>query len=142
MNTNININTNKTHTNNTKTKNIYANYQKAIQTKLTKNLLDLIVLQLINQQAMHGYQIITKTHQIFGANFGPSTIYPLLTKLEKKGYLHSNWNMNAEKPCKVFTITTTGKNIITYTENSLNNICKTIQKTENTQPTTPYTYIH
>ena len=36
------------------------NYQKEIQTKLTKGLLDLIVLQLLEQEPMHGYQLISK----------------------------------------------------------------------------------
>jgi PadR family transcriptional regulator PadR len=107
------------------------NYQKEIQNKLTKNLLDMIVLQILNQQPMHGYQIITKTRKTFGIYFGPSTIYPLLTNLKKKGYLNSLWDMTAEKPRKIFTITSIGKNILKFTENSLGTICKTITPTEN-----------
>jgi len=112
-------------------------YQKEIQTKLTKSLLDMIVLQLINQEAMHGYQIITKTRKAFGTYFGPSTIYPLLSNLEKKGYIHSTWTMTTEKPRKIFTITATGKNILKFTEKSLNTICKTIHSTEKPLKNTP-----
>ena len=115
---------------------IYSNkHQKEIQTKLTKSLLDLIVLQQINQEPMHGYQILTKTKKIFGTYFGPSTIYPLLTSLEKKGYLNSTWNMTTDKPRKVFSITTAGKNILKFTENSLNTLCKTLHTTEKTLQT-------
>lgn len=115
---------------------IYSNkHQKEIQTKLTKSLLDLIVLQQINQEPMHGYQILTKTKKIFGTYFGPSTIYPLLTSLEKKGYLNSTWNMTTDKPRKVFSITTAGKNILKFTENSLNTLCKTLHTTEKTPQT-------
>jgi len=111
---------------------LYVNkHQKEIQTKLIKSLLDLIVLQQINQTPMHGYQIITQTHKTFGTHFGPSTIYPLLTNLEKKGYLNSTWNMTAEKPRKIFNITTTGKNILKLTENTLNNLYKTIHIPKN-----------
>jgi PadR family transcriptional regulator PadR len=108
------------------------NNQKEIQNKHTKNLLEMIVLQILNQQPMHGYQIITKTRKTFGIYFGPSTIYPLLTTLERKGYLNSIWDMTAEKPRKIFTITSVGKNILKFTENSLGIICKTItpQKTK------------
>jgi len=101
-------------------------HQKEIQTKLIKSLLDLIVLQQINQTPMHGYQIITQTRKTFNTYFGPSTIYPLLTSLEKKGYLNSTWNMAAEKPRKIFSITTVGKNVLKLTENTLNNLYKTI----------------
>ena len=60
------------------------NYQKEIQTKLTKGLLDMIILQFLDEQPMHGYQIITKTRKTFGIYFGPSTIYPLLGNLRKE----------------------------------------------------------
>ena len=60
------------------------NLQKDVQTKLAKGLLDLIVLQFLSSQPMHGYQIITKIRKNFGIYFGPSTIYPLLATLEKK----------------------------------------------------------
>jgi len=36
------------------------NNAKEVQVKLMKGLLDLIVLQFLNTQPMHGYQIITK----------------------------------------------------------------------------------
>jgi PadR family transcriptional regulator PadR len=112
------------------------NYQKEIQNKLTKSLIDMIILQNLNQQPMHGYQIITKTRKTFGIYFSPSTIYPLLTTLEKKGYLNSLWDTTAEKPRKIFTITSAGKNILKFTENSLGTICKTIHSPQ-TNKTTP-----
>jgi Transcriptional regulator PadR-like family len=54
------------------------NYQKETQTKLTKGLLDMIILEYLNKESMHGYQVITKIRKEFGIYFGPSTIYPLL----------------------------------------------------------------
>jgi len=102
------------------------NYQKEIQTKLTKGLLDMIILQILDQQPMHGYQIIMKIRKSFGVYFGPSTIYPLLGELEKKGYLKSTWNMDSERPRKVYQITKEGSTILSYTEGSLNIICKTM----------------
>jgi PadR family transcriptional regulator PadR len=102
------------------------NLQKEIQTKLTKGLLDLIVLQLIDLQPMHGYQIITKIRRSFGVYFGPSTVYPLLTSLEKKGYVASRWNMESARPRKVYELTNEGKNLLSFTANSLNVLCKTI----------------
>ncbi len=107
------------------------NYQKEIQTKLAKGLLDMIVLQFLDAQPMHGYQVITKIRKSFGIYFGPSTVYPLLSSLEKKGYLKSAWNMDSEKPRKVFTITTTGQTMLKFTESSLGMICRTLQTCEN-----------
>jgi PadR family transcriptional regulator PadR len=103
-----------------------ANPQKEVQVKLMKGLLDLIVLQFLNTQPMHGYQIITKIRKSFGVYFGPSTIYPLLAQLEKKGYVNSQWNMNNERPRKTYNLTNEGQNLLNFTENSLSIICKKI----------------
>jgi PadR family transcriptional regulator PadR len=100
--------------------------QKEIQTKLMKGLLDLIVLQFLSVQPMHGYQIITKIRKSFGVYFGPSTIYPLLGTLEKKGYVSSIWNMDNERPRKVYELTNEGENLLNFTEDSLNFICRRI----------------
>jgi PadR family transcriptional regulator PadR len=100
------------------------NYQKETQIKLTKGLLDMIVLQYLDQQPMHGYQVITKIRKGFGIYFGPSTVYPLLGLMEKKGYVKSTWNMGTERPRKVYKLTNEGKNVLSFTESSLNLICK------------------
>jgi len=100
------------------------NYQKEAQTKLTKGLLDMIILQYLDKESMHGYQLITKIRKGFGVYFGPSTIYPLLGTLEKKGFVNSEWNMNSERPRKVYKLTNEGKNVLSFTESSLNLICK------------------
>lgn len=108
------------------------NIQKEVQAKLAKGLLDLIVLQFLSAQPMHGYQIITKIRKSFGVYFGPSTIYPLLAQLEKKGYVNSQWNMNNERPRKTYNLTNEGKNLLNFTESSLNFICKKISTTTST----------
>jgi DNA-binding PadR family transcriptional regulator len=102
------------------------NNTKEVQIKLMKGLLDLIVLQFLSAQPMHGYQIITKIRKTFGVYFGPSTIYPLLGALEKKGYVKSEWNMNNERPRKVYKLTNEGQNLLNFTEDSLNLICRKI----------------
>jgi len=98
--------------------------QKEVSTKLMKGLLDLIILQFLSTQPMHGYQIITKIRKSFGVYFGPSTIYPLLNTLEKKGFVKSEWNMNYERPRKIYSLTSNGQSMLDLTEESLNLICR------------------
>lgn len=105
------------------------NNSKEVQVKLMRGLLDLIVLQFLNTQPMHGYQVITKIRKNFGVYFGPSTIYPLLNTLEKKKYVKSEWDMHNERPRKVYQLTTEGQNLLNFTEDSLNFICKKIGAT-------------
>jgi DNA-binding PadR family transcriptional regulator len=84
---------------------------------------------------MHGYQVITKIRKTYGVNFGPSTVYPLLGTLEKKGYIDSNWNMDFERPRKVYNLTNDGQTRLNYTESSLDLICRKITtNSEITQP--------
>ena len=102
------------------------NIQKEVQVKLARGLLDLIILQYLNSQPMHGYQVITKIRKSFGVYFGPSTIYPLLALLEKKGYVTSEWNMQSERPRKVYQLTNEGQTMLNFTEDSLNLLCQKI----------------
>jgi PadR family transcriptional regulator PadR len=99
---------------------------REVQNKLMKGLLDLVILQFLNSQPMHGYQIISKIRKSFGVYFGPSTIYPLLNSLEEKGYIKSQWDLNNQRPRKVYALTNDGQNLLTFTENSLNHICRKI----------------
>jgi PadR family transcriptional regulator, regulatory protein PadR len=108
-----------------------ANSQKEVSTKLMKGLLDLIILQFLSVQPMHGYQVITKIRKNYGVYFGPSTIYPLLGTLEKKGYVDSQWNMDFERPRKIYKLTSNGQSMLNFTEESLNLICRKISSTNN-----------
>jgi PadR family transcriptional regulator PadR len=111
------------------------NSQKEVSTKLMKGLLDLIILQFLSTQLMHGYQIITKIRKTFGIYFGPSTIYPLLGTIEKKGFVNSEWNMNSERPRKIYSLTSNGQNMLNFTEESLNLICRKISSQTNPEGT-------
>jgi PadR family transcriptional regulator PadR len=99
------------------------NYQKEIHTHLARGLLDMIVLQYLNQKPTHGYRIITKIRKDFGICLGPSTVYPLLGTLEKKGYVKSTWQTDAERPIKVYQLTNDGKTVLNFTEKSLTMMC-------------------
>lgn len=120
---------------NTQGENQMINSQKEVQNKLMKGLLDLIVLQFLNGQPMHGYQVITKIRKSFGVYFGPSTIYPLLGALEKKGYVNSSWNMETERPRKVYQLTNEGHDLLNLTEDSLNLICRRISSSASPEVT-------
>ncbi|MCW4030634.1 MAG: PadR family transcriptional regulator [Candidatus Bathyarchaeota archaeon] len=114
-----------------------ASSQKEVSTKLMKGLLDIIILQYLKTEPMHGYQIITKIRKGFGVYFGPSTIYPLLTTLEKKGYVDSEWNMNYERPRKIYKLTTDGQSMLDITEDSLTLICRKIGNQNSETDETP-----
>ena len=100
------------------------NHRKEVQTKLKKGLLDMIILQYLNHKSMHGYKLITEISKDFGVYVGNGSIYPVLRILEKKGYVKSTWTTDAEKPRKVFSLTSKGKSFLRFTEVSFKFICK------------------
>jgi len=100
--------------------------QKEAQVKLTKGLLDMIVLELLKNEPMHGYQLIINIRRGFGVYLGPSTVYPMLGMLEKKKQVKSKWDMTHERPRKVYSLTPEGQNLLSVTEDSLSLICKTL----------------
>lgn len=97
---------------------------REVQIKLMRGLLDLVILQYLRVHPMHGYRIITHIRKNFGVYFGPSTIYPLLGLLEEKGYIKSAWDLNNDRPRKVYSLTHEGENLLGFTEASLNQICR------------------
>ncbi|MFB3888074.1 MAG: PadR family transcriptional regulator [Candidatus Bathyarchaeia archaeon] len=98
--------------------------QKEAHDKLVKSLLDFIVLQFLSTEPMHGYQIISRVRQNFGIYLRASTIYPLLGALEENGCVTSEWNINSERPKKVYRLTREGRQQLLCAENSLNSICR------------------
>jgi PadR family transcriptional regulator PadR len=105
--------------------------KKEITAQLTKSLLDLIILGFLSKKDMHGYEIITNIRKDYGISFGPSTIYPLLNLLEKKGHLESTWDMASDRPRKVYKLTDNGKSILAYSENALVSLCKNLSLSTN-----------
>ena len=97
---------------------------REVQIKLMRGLLDLVILQYLKVEPMHGYQVITNIRKNFGVYFGPSTVYPLLGTLEEKGYIKSQWDLNNDRPRKVYSLTHDGHSLLNGTEESLNHICR------------------
>jgi PadR family transcriptional regulator PadR len=79
--------------------------RKEIANKLTKTMLEPILIRMALEGKIHGYEAISRIRKEFNIYFGSSTVYPLFEKLEKKGYLESKWEMNGERPVKVYTAT-------------------------------------
>ena len=102
------------------------NVQKEIQAKLTKGLLDPIILQLLDEHPMYGYEIMITIRKSHGVYLGASTLYPTLNTLEKKRLVKSEWNMDSGHPRKIYQLTNDGQAILHYLVGSLNRICKII----------------
>lgn len=82
-----------------------------INRELLKGSTDLLVLSVLENENMYGYQMIkeikTKSEDLF--EFQEGTLYPILHKLEEKKYISSYWNEVSSKKRKYYAITTDGK---------------------------------
>jgi DNA-binding PadR family transcriptional regulator len=105
---------------------------KKIQEKLTKNLLTPIILDMLNDKPMCGYEIIHSIRESYGVNFSASTIYPVLSHLDTKKLVSNEWKIESRHPKKVYKLTQQGQNELNFSISYLNLICKNLDYTNKT----------
>jgi PadR family transcriptional regulator PadR len=84
-------------------------YRKEIVQRITKNLLDIQLLQLVQAQPLWGYRIKKKVETDFDIKLRHGALYPMLNSLERKGFLTSQKQQQGGRARKVYTITKDGK---------------------------------
>ena len=81
-----------------------------INKELLKGSTSMLVLSLLENENMYGYQMIkelsTKSKELFELKEG--TLYPILHALEQKNYIISYWDETGAKKRKYFSITKDG----------------------------------
>ncbi|GAB3926269.1 PadR family transcriptional regulator [Mucilaginibacter myungsuensis] len=71
-----------------------------------------IILAVLNQGESYGYQIIQKVKEASNGHlqFSDGTLYPILRKLEDKGFIVSEWRIaENEKRRRYYNITEQGR---------------------------------
>jgi DNA-binding PadR family transcriptional regulator len=88
------------------------NFKKEIVQRITRNLLDIQLLRLIQTQPMWGYKIKKQVETKFDVRLRHGALYPLLNALEEKGFLTSQKQQQGGRTRKVYTITKKGVDYI------------------------------
>ena len=82
-----------------------------INKELLKGSTSMLVLSLLENENMYGYQMIKelsrKSKELFELKEG--TLYPILHALEQKNYIISYWDETGAKKRKYYSITKDGK---------------------------------
>lgn len=79
-----------------------------MDTQLKKGVLDMCVLGILDKEDAYGYIIYQRINGILGIS--ESTIYPILRRFVKAGYLHSYLKPSSTGPArKYFSITREGR---------------------------------
>ena len=87
-------------------------FREGLVQRMTRSLLDIQILRLIQAEPMWGYKIKKVVEALFGVKLRHGALYPLLNKLEQKGFLTSEKQKQGGRTRKVYTITRKGKQYI------------------------------
>ena len=83
----------------------------SLSSELARGTVTPIVLSLLSQRPMHGYDIVKTVNQRAQGvlEFKEGTLYPLLHKLQGQRLLKASWETGPTgKPRKVYSLTATG----------------------------------
>ncbi len=98
-----------------------------MNTQFKKGVLELIVLLVLNNKDMYGYELIMEVSKVVDVNDG--TIYPLLKRLTNEKYFETYLIDSSEGPArKYYKITTSGKERLKELEKSWNIFQKSVNK--------------
>lgn len=71
-----------------------------------------IIIGVLSQlsEPQYGYSLVTVLKEK-GIDIDPSTLYPLMRRLEKQGLLDSQWDTNETRPRKYYLLSALGKEV-------------------------------
>jgi len=81
--------------------------------ELKRGTLEMILLRLISERQMYGYELASTLEKKGGSLFRikEGTLYPILYRLEKAGYIESRWEtLERGVPRKYYRLTEAGTN--------------------------------
>ena len=84
----------------------------APSTDVLQGTLDLLVLKSLSLQPMHGWGISQRIQQLSSdaLQIGQGSLYPALYRLEKRGYVKSEWSTTENnREAKYYTLTADGR---------------------------------
>ncbi len=82
-------------------------------TQLRKGMLELCILNAIRGTSLYGYDIVRKLRNIRGLVISEGTIYPILSRLKREGFVQTTIKESTEgPPRKYYELTAKGKKIL------------------------------
>jgi PadR family transcriptional regulator PadR len=82
-------------------------------TQLRKGMLELCILNAIRGTSLYGYDIVRKLRNIKGLVISEGTIYPILSRLKREGFVQTTITESTERPPrKYYELTAKGEKIL------------------------------
>jgi transcriptional regulator len=82
------------------------------EAELLQGTLDMLILKVVALQPLHGYGIVQRIQQISkeSLQIRQGSLYPALYRLEKRGWLKSDWKTtDGGRDAKYYSLTKAGK---------------------------------
>jgi len=83
-----------------------------IKLRFVKSFLDMLILRSVEVEPTWGYDIIKKTESAYKVRLRHGALYPMLNKLEAKGFVKSRKQLQKGRVRKIYEITGRGKHIL------------------------------
>ena len=77
----------------------------------SKTVLPVLVLHLLDERADHGLALMQRIESVCGGLLAvnTNTIYPLLRRLEERGFIIGEWEHPTKRSRRMYNITTAGR---------------------------------
>lgn len=99
------------------------------QTQLRKGILEIVVLNLLADGRLHGYEMVQRLRQVNGLNIREGNIYPILARLETDGLVVSDTEPSQNgPPRRTFSLSTKGRQILSSMNEHWDQMIESIQK--------------
>jgi len=99
------------------------------QSQVKKGTLAFILLNLLRDKEMYGYEIIDQISRQVSIDIAEGTLYPLLNRLKAEGLVDSKWvEQPSGIPRKYYTITNTGEETLQEMRQFWKGLDKSIKK--------------
>jgi transcriptional regulator len=99
--------------------------------ELKKGSAELLILSLVEEQPRHGYDIGSLIEQRSDGvlHFNVASLYPLLYRLEKRGWIQGRWVENAgQRRRRYYRLTPDGKKVLAAQRNSWREFVEAINR--------------
>ena len=104
---------------------------RMLERELKKGSAELLILTLVETRARHGYEIskLIETRSEGALRFNVASLYPLLYRLEKRGWLKGRWIEKAgQRRRRFYRLTADGKRVLAAQRNTWQEFVEAINR--------------
>jgi PadR family transcriptional regulator PadR len=95
----------------------------------SKTIFPALLLHLLEEQADHGYGLMQRIDRLCGDLIAVNTnkIYPLLRRLEERGFVSATWDHPTKRSRRIYAITPAGLERLDRIKSAMNPYLETIE---------------